>query len=80
METLHSIEGGPFPKNELVLQAYLHFEAMTELDYHYNCVTCGHYPSVVVMDLHKKGAFGMPGMFKHLLFDIFKSLFITIVS
>ncbi|CAM4662090.1 unnamed protein product [Leuciscus chuanchicus] len=33
---------------------------MTELDYHYNRVTCGHFPSVVVMDRHKKGAFGMP--------------------
>lgn len=40
-----------------------HFEAMTELDYSYSCVTCGHYPSVVIMDLHKKGAFGMPRMY-----------------
>ncbi len=65
MEILDATECGPFPKHEVVLQAYLHFEALTDLDYHYSCVSCGNYPSVVIMDLHKKGAFSMPGMFIH---------------
>ncbi len=79
MEILDATEGGPFPKHEVVLQAYLHFEALTDLDYHYSCVSCGNFPSVVIMDLHKKGAFSMPGMFIHLkknsLIHIWKCLF-----
>ena len=29
--------------------------------YTFACVSCGHHPVTVVMDLHKKGVFSMPG-------------------
>jgi len=50
-----------FPRKEKILHAYMHFEALTDHDYAYSCVKCGYHPAVVVMDLHKKAAFNMPG-------------------
>ncbi|XP_077057405.1 HMG domain-containing protein 3-like [Siphateles boraxobius] len=49
--------GVKFPSKDAVLHAYLHFEALTDHNYNYSCVTCGDHPAVVIMDLHKKGAF-----------------------
>ncbi|XP_023807746.1 uncharacterized protein LOC101171122 [Oryzias latipes] len=49
-----------FPNTERILQAYLHFEALTKHDYTFACVSCGYSPAVVVMDLHKKGVLGVP--------------------
>lgn len=53
--------GLQFPSADTVLHGYLHFEALTEHDYAYSCMTCGDYPPVVIMDLHKKGAFHLSG-------------------
>ena len=47
--------------HQSVLNAYLHFEAMSNHDYSYYCVRCGHHPPVLVMDLNKKGAFRLAG-------------------
>lgn len=58
---IEATEGVSFPKKETILHGYLHFEALTDHDYMYACVSCGYHPSVVVMDLHKKGVFSMPG-------------------
>ncbi|XP_072217993.1 HMG domain-containing protein 3-like [Leuresthes tenuis] len=60
IEIIETTEKVSFPKKERVLQAYLHFEALTNHDYIYSCVSCGYNPAVVVMDLHKKGVFNMP--------------------
>ncbi|KAJ4945767.1 hypothetical protein JOQ06_023445 [Pogonophryne albipinna] len=54
---IEATEGESFPNKETVLQAYLSFEALSEHDYTYACVSC---PATVVMDLHKKGVFSMP--------------------
>ncbi|XP_073346956.1 uncharacterized protein, partial [Pagrus major] len=60
IEIIETTEKVSFPNKERVLQAYLHFEALTNHDYTYSCVSCGYNPAVVVMDLHKKGVFNMP--------------------
>ncbi|XDV46877.1 hypothetical protein PO909_016686 [Leuciscus waleckii] len=57
VEYLERTSGVQFPSSDTVLQGYLHFEALTEHDYQYSCVNCGDHPPVVIMDLHKKGAF-----------------------
>ena len=64
IETIEATEQVSFPNKERVLHAYLHFEALTEHDYMFACVTCGYSPAVVVMDLHKKGVFNMAGAFQ----------------
>ncbi|XP_048010469.1 uncharacterized protein LOC125244425 [Megalobrama amblycephala] len=51
--------GEQFPPAKTVLHAYLHFEALTGHEYEYSCVTCGDHPPIVIMDLHRKGAFNM---------------------
>ncbi|XP_071359017.1 uncharacterized protein [Trachinotus anak] len=56
VEYLELTTGVQFPSADTVLQAYLHFEALTDHDYQYSCVTCGDYPPVVIMDFLKKGA------------------------
>ncbi|XP_056453234.1 uncharacterized protein LOC130387964 [Gadus chalcogrammus] len=60
IEIIETTEKVSFPNKERVLQAYLHFEALTDHEYTYSCVSCGNNPAVVVMDLHKKGVFNMP--------------------
>ncbi|XP_039606727.1 uncharacterized protein LOC120527410 [Polypterus senegalus] len=57
VEYLQLTAGVQFPPSDTVLHAYLHFEALTDHEYKYSCVTCGDHPPVVVMDLHKKGVF-----------------------
>ncbi|KAI4815355.1 hypothetical protein KUCAC02_005504 [Chaenocephalus aceratus] len=57
---IEATEGESLPNKEKVLQAYLSFEALSEHDYTYACVSCGYHPATVVMDLHKKGVFSMP--------------------
>ena len=47
-------------KYQSILNAYLHFEAMTE--HQYTCVHCGYHPVVLIMDLNKKGALRLPGI------------------
>lgn len=51
--------GEQFPPAKTVLHGYLHFEALTSHEYEYSCVTCGDHPPIVIMDLHRKGAFNM---------------------
>lgn len=55
--------GKRFPSKQKLLYAYLHYEAMTDHSYTFSCVTCGYHPVMVVMDLHKKGVFSMPGKY-----------------
>ena len=40
-----------------VLIAYSHFEAMSQRSYAFNCVTCGHYPHILIADVNRKVAF-----------------------
>ncbi|KAK0135142.1 HMG domain-containing protein 3 [Merluccius polli] len=60
LDTFEATEKMSFPNKDRVLQAYLHFEALTDHEYMYACISCGYNPSVIVMDLHKKGVFNMP--------------------
>lgn len=71
IEIIETTEKVSFPNKDRVLQAYLQFEALTNHDYTYSCVSCGYSPVVVVMDLHKKGIFNMPDEFNKLLLHIF---------
>ncbi|XP_077406092.1 uncharacterized protein LOC144037980 isoform X2 [Vanacampus margaritifer] len=60
IEIIETTENVSFPNKERVLQAYLHFEALTDHQYTYSCASCGHSPAVVVMDFHKKALCTMP--------------------
>lgn len=53
--------GVKLPPHSRILQGYMHFEALTDHQYIYSCVKCGSNPAIVVMDLHKKGVFSLPG-------------------
>lgn len=64
MQIIEATEGESLPKGNLIMQAYLHFEALSDLDYIYSCVSCGYSPSTVIMDLHKKEVFSIPGKYK----------------
>ncbi|XP_016427103.1 uncharacterized protein LOC107754968 [Sinocyclocheilus rhinocerous] len=57
VEFLEDQTGVKFPPADTVLHAYLHFEALTDHENKYTCITCGDHPPVVIMDLHKKGVF-----------------------
>ena len=61
IEALERTAGKRFPAAQKILQAYLTFEALCDHSYTFACVSCGHHPVTVVMDLHKKGVFSMPG-------------------
>ncbi|XP_048015441.1 uncharacterized protein LOC125247933 [Megalobrama amblycephala] len=57
VEYLELTTGVQFPSADTVFHGYLHFEALTNHEYQYSCVTCGDHPPVVIMDLHKKASF-----------------------
>uniref|UniRef100_A0A8C1V931 C2H2-type domain-containing protein n=1 Tax=Cyprinus carpio TaxID=7962 RepID=A0A8C1V931_CYPCA len=67
----------PYPKDSEFFHAYLHFEALTHHDYNFSCLKCGHHPPVVVMDLHRKGVFSMPGKKVTLPFHLPNKLFFS---
>lgn len=74
-EVLERTSGKAFPSKKRILQAYLSFEAPSDHTYTFSCVTCGYYPVSVVMDLHKKGVFRMPGKSTRLFIYLFYIFF-----
>ena len=62
MATLEATYNVKVP-HQSILNAYLHFEAMTAHQYSYSCLRCGIYPPVLIMDLNKKTAFRLAGKF-----------------
>lgn len=60
VEYLKSSIGAAFPSADTLLGAYLHFEALTDHQHQYSCVTWGDRPPVVVMELQNK-AFNLSG-------------------
>nr|XP_055034865.1 uncharacterized protein LOC129422787 [Misgurnus anguillicaudatus] len=54
VEFLQLMTGVEYPPADAVLRAYLHFEALTEHEYKFSCVSCGDHPPVVIMGLQKK--------------------------
>lgn len=54
VEYLKSSVGAAFPSADTLLGAYLHFEALTDHQHQYSCVTWGDRPPVVVMELQNK--------------------------
>ena len=64
--SLENLTEKKFPLADSIHHGYLHFEALTDHDYSFNCVRCGDHPPVVVMDLHKKAVFNMSG--EHFVF------------
>ncbi|XP_048853119.1 HMG domain-containing protein 3-like isoform X1 [Brienomyrus brachyistius] len=59
IDTLQNLRKKQFPPTDRILHAYCHFEALTSTDCTYACVLCSYWPSVVVMDLHKKAVFNL---------------------
>ena len=46
--------------SQTILNAYLHFDAMSNHSYDFNCVLCGYFPQILIMDLNRKIAFRCP--------------------
>ena len=40
-----------------VVNAYPHFDALSDHSYDYNCLLCGYHPTTLIMDLNKKVSF-----------------------
>ena len=40
-----------------VLNAYLHFEALSDRSYEFNCVECGYFPPIMIADVNRKVVF-----------------------
>ena len=40
-----------------VLNAYAHFEALSDRTYQFTCLQCGYYPSILIADLNRKVGF-----------------------
>lgn len=78
IEVLEKTSGQTYPSKNKILQAYLSFEALCDHHYTYSCVSCGHHPITVVMDLHKKGVFSMPGKSMSLCQTLYFTIFLSI--
>lgn len=61
LDILEQTNKQKYGSHDAILHGYLHFEALSAHDYNFSCVNCGDHPAVVIMDLHKKGVFSMPG-------------------
>lgn len=61
---IEATEGERLPKSDVILKAYSLTYTLSVCLSLITCthVSCGYHPPVVVMDLHKKGVFNMPGM------------------
>ena len=44
-----------------MLNAFLHFEALSDHDYSFSCVLCGYFPPLVNLDVNSKGVFELAG-------------------
>ncbi|XP_026207900.1 uncharacterized protein LOC113156781 isoform X2 [Anabas testudineus] len=53
ISSLESFRGQRFPAVSIIFQAYCHFEALTDTEYSYTCYSCGFFPPVVIMDIHR---------------------------
>ena len=42
---------------QLILNAFLHFDALSCHEYRFNCSICGYHPSIMIMDLNCKVSF-----------------------
>ncbi|KAK7925373.1 hypothetical protein WMY93_007683 [Mugilogobius chulae] len=63
VESLKTNKGAAFPSADALLRGYLHFEALTDNQRQYSCVTYGNRPPIVVMELNNK-AFHMERTFR----------------
>lgn len=77
VEVPEKTSGKRFPSAQKILQAYMTFEALCDHSYTFACVSCGYHPVTVVMNLHKKGVFSMPGkclclFLKHIIFVLYR--------
>ena len=63
VQALEQLTKTKFPPADSVMHGYLHFEAMSSHSYDFSCVCCGDHPPIVIMDLHKKGAFHQTGKY-----------------
>ena len=45
-----------------MLNAYLHFEALSDHEYDFCCHLCGYFPPLLSLDVNKKGVFELAGM------------------
>ncbi|XP_050398510.2 HMG domain-containing protein 3 [Patella vulgata] len=52
-------KGVQFPQH--ILDAYIHFESLTDHSYDFNCIRCGHYPPIIILDANRKSSFSLQG-------------------
>lgn len=46
--------------HQKVLNAFLHFDALSDHSYDFHCLICGYHPSILIMDLNRKISFRCP--------------------
>jgi hypothetical protein len=46
--------------NRMIMNAFLHFDALSSHQYRFNCSICGHHPTIIIMDLNRKVSFQCP--------------------
>ena len=46
--------------HQRVLNAFLHFDALSDHSYDFQCLICGHHPPILIMDLNRKISFRCP--------------------
>eukprot|EP00794_Sanderia_malayensis_P010303 gene10303-11366_t len=49
-----------------VVNAYAHFEALSERNYEFNCIECGIHPVILIADVNRKVAFKCPSGIQNL--------------
>ena len=62
VSTLREICDDKLPKDQIFINGYLMFEALTMRDYDFSCNLCGFHPDVLCFDLCKKTAFDFKGI------------------
>ena len=70
VKILETFQGRKLPYSAQILNAYLHFESLTDHNYQFACFHCGESPPVLVLDGNRKASFKLNGMLHAVLISI----------
>lgn len=63
-----------------MLNAYLHFEALSDHSYDFSCIMCGYFPPLLSLDVDKKGVFELAGTVNCFIDTIYVIYFSTVCT
>ena len=70
VKILETFQGRKLPYSTQILNAYLHFESLTDHSYQFACFHCGESPPVLVWNGNRKASFKLNGMLHAVLTSI----------